>query len=155
MLRRATNASFDEVLPLVRAYHEFEGIALLDDARQHAVRTLIETPSLGGIWLVDARGVTDAAGYIALCWGFSIEFGGVDAFVDEFFVWPQWRGQGLGQCALALAVDEAKALGIRALHLEVARENERAQRFYRQAGFVSRSQFHLMTKHLRGDGLSC
>ena len=43
---------------------------------------------------------------------------------------------------------KARDLGINALHLEVARDNEFAQRLYRRAGFVARDKYVLMSLEL-------
>jgi ribosomal protein S18 acetylase RimI-like enzyme len=36
-------------------------------------------------------------------------------------------------------------MGIVALHLEVARSNSRARRFYQDLGFMARDRYHLMS----------
>ncbi len=142
-LDTATVADVETLLPLVRAYHEFEGISLGDDERRAAVTRLLGEPHLGTIWLIKADGAV--AGYIVLCIGFSIEFGGHDAFVDEFFILPQYRGRGGGRIALGLLAGAARARDVRAVHLEVARDNARARALYRAAGFEAREKYVLMT----------
>ena len=64
------------------------------------------------------------------------------------FIVPEHRGKGFGKTVLALVKSEAALLGVKALHLEVARSNEGARRLYRSAGFVSREQFFVMSVHL-------
>ena len=146
-LRLATEKDVGLTMPLVAAYHEFEGIGTTPSERESAVRNLIAEPKFGGIWLIYSGG--NLAGHIVLCRGYSIEFGGFDAFVDEFFLLPQFRGRGLGKKVLELMKTEAKALKIRALHLEVARTNENARRLYRRAGFEVREKYVLMSLELR------
>ena len=87
-------------------------------------------------------------GYLALCYGYSIEFGGRDAFVDELFVLEDRRSLGIGGRLLDHARDAATAAGIVALHLEVDRENGGARRIYERRGFAARSRFHLMSATL-------
>lgn len=140
----------DVLVPLVRAYHEFEHVRMSDAQRAAAVAPLLEPDSaLGRIWLivVDGRQV----GYAALCFGYSIEFRGRDAFVDEFFLVESARGRGLGSRVLAQVKRQAAALGIAALHLEVARDNDRARSLYRKWGFRAREQFMLMSCSLLAD----
>lgn len=135
------------LLPLVRAYHEFDHVAMSDAQRDAAVGPLLESDSpWGRIWLIRTQQAT--AGYVALCFGYSIEFRGRDAFIDELFVIEAFRGQGVGGAVLERVKTEAEALGIRALHLEVARDNERARRLYEKGGFRSRTRFHLMSCYL-------
>ena len=145
-LKLAGPDDVDALLPLVRAYHEFEHTHLSDAERAKALRPLLADESLGKIWLVcvDRRVV----GYIALCWGYSIEFVGKDAFVDEFFIEEEWRGQGVGGAVLGQVCQYAAQLGVKALHLEVARDNQRARSVYEAQGFESRHQFHMMSRVL-------
>ena len=131
------------LLPLVRAYHEFEAIDSTAAGRESAIGRLLGDASLGGIWLISSDGAL--CGYIALCRGFSIEFDGFDAFVDEFYLLPEFRGRGIGGLALEEIKAKARALDINALHLEVARDNERARRLYRAAGFEPRDRYLLMS----------
>ncbi|MDA0267014.1 MAG: GNAT family N-acetyltransferase, partial [Cyanobacteria bacterium] len=79
---------------------------------------------------------------------YSLEFGGRDAFIDEFYLRSDCRGRGLGTDTLALIKTEAMALGIRALHLEVAHSNLPAQRLYERAQFKSRDQYKAMSLSL-------
>ena len=145
-LQPASAADLERILPLVRAYHEFEGIDSSTEQRESALGQLLGDARLGGIWLILESG--QLAGYIALCRGFSIEFDGFDAFVDEFYLDPGYRGRGIGKAVLAAICDEARRAGIRALHLEVARDNDRARRLYAAAGFEAREKYVLMSATL-------
>ncbi len=150
-LRRATAADTGTLMPLVRAYHEFEGIDATDAERLATLRPLLgEGDDLGTIWLIETP--DGAVGYIALCFGYSIEFGGRDAFVDEFFIVEAERGRGLGREVLERVKAQAAEAGVRALHLEVARTNTAAKNFYGKAGFESRERFHLMSCRLGDAG---
>lgn len=130
-------------MPFVRAYHEFEGIGSTEPERARSIAPLLSDASLGRIWLIFER--RQAVGYIAVCFGYSIEFGGRDGFLDEFFIVPAARSQGLGREALEAVKGEVALLGVRAMHLEVARTNLAAKQFYSKAGFESREHFHLMS----------
>jgi len=146
-LQTAGVAELAALLPLVRAYHEFEQVDMSDQQRREALAPLLQPDSpLGRVWLLLLTG--DVVGYVALCFGYSIEFRGRDAFVDELYVEPGARGRGVASAALARVMREAAQLGIVALHLEVARSNERARRLYRRWGFESREQFHMMSCYL-------
>ena len=142
-LRLASATDEDLILRLVRAYHEFEDIRLTDAQRAAAVQALLGDRERGAIWLV-LRGEL-AVGYIALCFGYSIEFAGRDAFVDEFYILPEHRGQGLGLGALKRIKDEARKQGVKALHLEVARANSRARKLYSRVDFEAREKYVLMS----------
>jgi ribosomal protein S18 acetylase RimI-like enzyme len=66
-----------------------------------------------------------------------MEYGGRSAFVDDLFVRPAARQRGVGRALVERARAICEALGIRAMHLEVARENAPAQALYRAVGFES------------------
>ncbi|MDH3218541.1 MAG: GNAT family N-acetyltransferase [Gammaproteobacteria bacterium] len=142
-LRQATTLDLPQLLPLVRAYHEFEHIDMSQTRRESALRRLLTNPDFGSIWMIHANNLL--AGYIALCRGFSIEFNGFDAFVDEFYLDPEFRGKGIGKTALEAIKQEARKLDINTIHLEVARDNDRARAFYRAAGFEAREKYLLMS----------
>jgi len=144
VLEIADESHLDVLLPLVRAYHEFERIRMSDAERAAGVGPLLQPgASLGRIWLVRQRG--EVVGYAALCFGYSIEFRGRDAFVDELFIVEQARGRGLGSRLLERMKEEAARLGIVALHLEVAHSNRAARRFYESTGFYARDRYFLMS----------
>jgi GNAT superfamily N-acetyltransferase len=149
-IRIATLDDADTLLPFVRAYHEFEGITSTSAERAEAVAPLLpEGTAVGRVWLIETKG--EAIGYIALCFGYSIEFGGRDAFVDEFYIAEEARGRGIGSAVLEAVKLEAVNFGVRVLHLEVDRGNHAAKRLYSSAGFASRERFHLMSCRLGGD----
>lgn len=145
-LRLAEPADLDLLQPLVRSYHAFENIPSSAAERTAALRRLLADPALGGIWLIYADGAP--AGYIALCRGFSIEFNGFDAFVDEFYLIPELRGQGIGGEVLRAVKQQARQMDINALHLEVAADNRRARKLYAAAGFEAREKYRLMSARL-------
>lgn len=148
-LRQATTAQLDAIEPMVAAYHDFESIHSTTASRRSALRKLLQDTRLGALWLIE---VGDAmAGYIVLCRGFSIEFNGFDAFVDEFYLHPEFRGQGIGREVLGAIREKARALDINAIHLEVARDNSPARRLYASAGFVARDRYLLMTAVLENE----
>jgi len=144
VLEIADQSHLGVLLPLVRAYHEFEHVVMSDGERKAAIEPLLQAgSSLGRIWLIRWRG--DVVGYGALCFGYSIEFRGRDAFIDELFIVEPARGHGLGTRVLGLMKSEAAELGIVALHLEVARSNTKARQFYEKQGFCARERYFLMS----------
>ena len=143
MIEVASEKDIDRLLLLVRAFHQHEDLAMCDVGRNSTLRRLIGDDTWGRVWLIFDG--TELAGYIAICIGYSIEFRGNDAFIDEFYIRPESRGRGLGKTVLALIRTEAKLIGIRALHLEVARSNTKARKLYAGAQFSAREGYMLMT----------
>ena len=116
-LELAGPAQLEELLPLVAAYHAFEEVETSAEQRRDSVSKLLQDKSLGEIWLV--RKLNIVIGYIAICYSYSIEFGGRDAFVDEFYIAAAERGKGIGGRVLKEIAALLRARGIVAVHLEV------------------------------------
>lgn len=111
-----------------------------------ALKEMLDHPALGRAWLIelDARSI----GYVVLTLTLSIELGGRAGMVDELYVVPEHRGQGIGRAALQFVAEQADALGARVLLLEVSRSNERAKQLYRSVGFEDRG-YHLMKRTIK------
>jgi ribosomal protein S18 acetylase RimI-like enzyme len=111
-----------------------------------ALADLVTDPSRGSVWLIcdgDA-----AVGYVAVAFGYSLEFHGRDAFIDELYVRPSHRGRGWGTRAMKHAEAIARAENIHAIHLEVGRRNGAAQALYRKLGYADHERY-LMTKWIK------
>src|SRR5262245_51848570 len=133
----------DVLLEMRREFCRHQELPFDDRLDRAVLERLLADPSLGGAWLIELGG--EAAGYVVLTLGFSLEFHGRDAFVDELYIREPHRRRGLAGRALAFVEDVCRALGVSALHLEVGRANTRAQAVYQKAGFEDRSNF-LLTK---------
>lgn len=142
-LRPATAADLEAVLALHCAFFTEDGYTVREDESRANLARLLGDPTLGRLWVMDGGG--EVVGYLLLAFGFSLEFRGRDAFVDELYVAPGHRGRGLGTRALELAAETCRELGVRALHLEVERYKEGAQALYRRMGFADHDRY-LMTK---------
>ena len=143
--RQAGPADVDLLIPLVRAFYAHERMEFDDVVARRALTELLGDERLGRVHLI--RAGAEPVGYLVLTFGFSLEFGGRDAFVDEIFVRDEWRGHGAGRRALELAAAVCRDAGVRALHLEVDHANPRAQALYRAAGFKDHDRY-LMTRWL-------
>ena len=144
--RPAKVADIDLLLPMISELCEFDRTPFDERAAGGALAQLIGDESLGGAWLIESDGRT--AGYLVLTYGFSLEFGGRDAFIDELFLREEFRRRGLGRRALEFAEAVCRGRGVRALLLEVERNNAAALEVYRRFGFQNRDSFYLMTKRL-------
>jgi ribosomal protein S18 acetylase RimI-like enzyme len=141
--RLAQGSDADALLALMRGLYEHDRIAFDEAGARAAFSQLLADDRLGLVHLILLGG--EVAGYVVLTFGFSLEFRGRDAFVDELFVKKESRGRGAGAAAVRFAEDLCRARGVRALHLEVERSNTRAQDLYRRAGFRDHDRY-LLTK---------
>jgi GNAT superfamily N-acetyltransferase len=137
----ATERDLDRLLGWVADLYAHEGIPFDANVARRAFAMLLAQPSLGRVWLLAVE--SEPVGYLAITFGYSIEYGGRDALLDELFVSEPHRGRGLGRRALEFAAAECRKLGVCALHLEVERANAQAQRLYHAAGFVDHERYLL------------
>jgi ribosomal protein S18 acetylase RimI-like enzyme len=131
----------------MREFYTEQGYPFDPARHTEAIRGLVADPTLGRLWWIeedDAR-----AGYVALCFGWSLEYQGRDAFVDDLYLRPAFRGRGLGARVMEAVEREARALGVRALHLEVERDNDPARALYERRGLRDTGR-QLLTKRLTG-----
>ncbi len=131
---------------MMRAYYAYDGHDFDEAVVTRTLAEFLVHPEYGRAWFIEVG--ADTAGYMVMCTGYSLEFGGRDAFVDEIFLHESFRGQGIGRRALEFVIGQAKCLGIAALHLEVDQGNANAQRLYRALGFEPRDRFMLMSREL-------
>ncbi|SMO38504.1 GNAT family N-acetyltransferase [Ruegeria faecimaris] len=145
-LRLARPEDLERLVGLVAAFHAEEGITQDADQTRNALAPLLEGIPFGCIYLIGPGRAP--LGYVILTFGWSVEFGGMDGFVDEIYIRPAVRGRGI---ASEVLLDLPKALasaGLTALHLEVDRTNETAQKLYLRTGFKPRDRYMLMSKTL-------
>jgi ribosomal protein S18 acetylase RimI-like enzyme len=133
------------LLALARAFHAEDGHPLKTSGEE-AILRVAAGEELARAWIV--RRAAEPVGYLLLTLGYSVEYGGRDGFIDDLYLEPELRGQGVGRKLLAFALEQAAALGINTLHLEVEPGNTRAPRLYRAAGFEETGR-RLMRRHIR------
>lgn len=143
--RLANADDINVLLEFMLEFYEFDHLDFDSAAARAALQAMLKDDALGSIWLIQMG--EKSIGYIALTLGFSLEFQGRDAFVDEIYIRANYRGSGIGGKALEFVVRACRSLGVKALHLEVARDNENALALYRKLGFKERSQI-LLTRRI-------
>ena len=139
--RLAAESDTVTLLNFMRAYYAFDGHGFDVQKSRAALTTLLRDPNLGRAWLIlDGEA---PIGYVVIAFSYSLEWLGRDAFVDEFYLRQDYRGRGWGRKTMAFVEDAARALNVRALHLEVVRQNAAALQVYRKLGFKDRESTFL------------
>lgn len=133
------------LLGLMREFYSQQQMRFDEGAAAAAGKKLLADPGKGQVFLI-YRGA-DLAGYFVLTFCFSLEFHGRFALLDELYIREPFRRQKLGKAATAFAETLCREKGIKALRLEVGRENQAAQGLYRASGFAEDAR-HLFTKWL-------
>jgi GNAT superfamily N-acetyltransferase len=131
--RDADASDVELLLDFMQAYYVFDGHGYDREKARSALIPLLENPNFGRAWLI--LDDDSPVGYAVLCFGYSLEWLGRDAFVDEFFLREDYRGRGWGKKTMVFLEDAARELGIRTLHLEVMNGNDMALHLYQAIGF--------------------
>lgn len=137
-------ASPDDIPQLVALMAEFYAEVNYSLNRVHAAEAfaaLLTDDRLGYVWLIEKN--SDAVGHLVVTFCFSMEYGGLVAFVDDLLVRRSFRRTGLGAAALAEARAFCASRGVRAMLVETGHDNLAAQAVYRRAGFTPTDRLHL------------
>ncbi|MGH1577055.1 GNAT family N-acetyltransferase [Planktotalea sp.] len=145
-LHLAKPADLDRLMLLVQAFHLEEGIQSTEFHIKKALEPLLEGSPHGAVYLIGPS--RSPIGYIVVTFGWSIELGGLDGFIDEIYIRSGVRGRGVGTEVISALVAMLKSVGMMALHLEVEPQNERALRLYKRCHFKLRDGYHLMSRML-------
>ncbi|MHA6261685.1 GNAT family N-acetyltransferase [Arenibacterium sp. CAU 1754] len=143
-LHLAGPADIDRLTALVAAFHTEAGFDQSSDARRDAIAPLLEGCPYGAAYLIGPARAP--IGYVIVTFGWSVEFGGMDCFIDEIYLRRAVRGRGIAAEVLTALPATLASAGVKAVHLEVDRENEPARRLYGRTGFKPRERYMLMSK---------
>ena len=143
-VRLANQRDIDAVSALLEAQLREHQMTPPAEALRESIRAVIDNPRYGFI-LLAASPDNGAVGVAYASSLLSFEHGGVSGWVEELYITPARRGQGIGSRLVERVITIAKELGWRALDLEVDTNHERAIALYRRHHFLphSRSRFYL------------
>jgi len=134
-MRPAEIDDLQELLDLMADFYAEAGHVLDRPRAEEGFTALLADPRLGRVWLIEQG--SDVVGHVVVTFVLAMEHGGVTAIVDDFYVRPASRGAGLGAAALAEVRRVCAELGMRAMRVEVGRDNAVAQAVYRRVGFAA------------------
>ena len=139
--RKFTRDCYKLLENMVFALYEEDrgGEAMTTQKVQRTVDKLSQHPDKGRIELLFMG--EELVGYAILIYQWSNEYGGDFLLVDEIYLKPAWRGQGIGSRYIGrLENSEMNSVG---LLLEVTEENERAKQLYQLLGFKPDKNHHM------------
>ena len=134
-IQLASTNDIQTILRLMPIYYEFDHLEFDETKARTALQEFLSDSTLGRFWLLESEVNKEAIGYIALTFGYSFEYGGKVAMIDELFVLESQRGKGFGSQAIQYAQQECKKLGLKAMRLEVTKTNLDVIRLYEKLGF--------------------
>ena len=142
-LRRAGTEDGTLVTGLIEEFyqlgqHEFDPTQV-----EQALRPLLVSDEFGVVYLIERptdttsqtnQRMDNAIGYVVVTWGYSIESGGREGLIDEFYL--RRRGAGLGSQVFPELLRALAFCQLKVLFLETELANGAARRFYQRQGFV-------------------
>ena len=131
-IERASRPDRADVERLIAAYHTSEGVKPKPERITWAVEQQMRN-RFPGVLLV-AREKRTLVGVALAIYQPSAELGRM-LVIQDFYVDPSVRRKGVGKALAAKLLDEAKAMRIDRVDLEVFPKNEAAAAFWRSLGF--------------------
>jgi GNAT superfamily N-acetyltransferase len=126
-------AQMDELLPLIADYQRFYEVEEIDDERNRAFFSRFLAPSDDGL-LIGACDGELLLGYACLYWTFTSLVPAEIVLMNDLYVVPEARGQGVGRALIEASVAVARERGANHLQWVTAPDNEVAQRLYDSTG---------------------
>ena len=140
VIRPAIEADVPLVLELIRALAEYERLAHAVVATEDVLRASLFGPQPGAEVLI-AEMEGEPAGFALFFHNFSTFLGRRGLYLEDLFVRPDYRGQGVGRALLARLAAIAVARGCGRFEWAVLDWNEPAIGFYRALGAVPLSDW--------------
>jgi GNAT superfamily N-acetyltransferase len=127
-------ADLDDLLPLMRAYCDFYGVAPADAELLSLARALIADPEREGVQLLARDGERRAVGFATIFWSWSTLSAARIGVMNDLFVAAEARGRGVAEALIEACVERCRERGARSLGWQTALDNHRAQAVYDRVG---------------------
>lgn len=127
-------ADLADLLPLMRGYCDFYGVAPSDDALLALARALIADPEHEGLQLLARDEAGRATGFATVYWSWETLAAGRIGVMNDLFVAEEARGTGLAEALIAACRERCAARGARRLTWQTALDNHRARAVYDRVG---------------------
>ena len=138
VIRPPRDDELKDLVALLVAQLREHGNELSDDALAAAAAGMMRRPQRGEFLIArDAHGVV---GFAALSYLWTLERGGLTAWLDELYVLPDRREHGVGAKMLEAVLAAARAAGALAVDLEIEADHARVASLYRRFGFKALSR---------------
>lgn len=122
------------VITMMEEFYAIDNYPIDADVSRGLMHEFLENDALGRGWLILKD--NEPVGYVILTFVFSFEYKGRIAFLDELFISSTTRGLGFGKQALDFVTEQAKALAVKIIYLEIEGHNTVAQKLYLSKGYA-------------------
>jgi GNAT superfamily N-acetyltransferase len=133
-IARVGEADLAELLPLVRGYCDFYGVAPSDDALLALSRALIADPERQGVQFLARDGDRAAVGFATVFWLWSTLSATRVGLMNDLFVTAAARGAGAADALIEACRSACRERGATRLAWQTAKDNHRARAVYDRVG---------------------
>jgi hypothetical protein len=107
-MRRASPNDIPLLVGLMAEFYAEAGYHLNQEGAAGAFQTILADERLGYVWIIQKE--QQDIGHLVVTLKYAMEYGGLVACVDDLYVKPAWRNQGLSTGALVGCGISAKRL---------------------------------------------
>src|SRR5512133_1162383 len=115
--RPATVEDIPGLLLMMETFYAIDCYPFNRDKTENNLTDFMGSEDLGRLWMIELEDMN--IGYCALTFGFSFEFGGRIALLDEIFIEENYRNKGIGRKLIRFVQEKASLLGIKTILMEV------------------------------------
>ncbi|HXR30721.1 MAG TPA: GNAT family N-acetyltransferase [Solirubrobacterales bacterium] len=123
----------ETLLPMIAAYQRFYEVAEIDEQRNRTFFSRFLAPSEDGM-LLGAWSGEELLGYACLYWSFTSLVPAKTVLMNDLFVDPAARGQGVGRALIEASATVARERRAQRLEWATAPDNLTAQHLYDSTG---------------------
>ncbi|MBL8046649.1 MAG: GNAT family N-acetyltransferase [Anaerolineales bacterium] len=131
-IRPAALADIPTLLKLMEPFTTDGGYPFDEVEATASFNTLLSNPALGGVFLAEIAG--EAAGYVVLTMRFAMEYGGLEGYLDDLYVRPAVRRQGVAHALLEALFADCRQRDVKGVAVEAGQSNHAAQKLYASFG---------------------
>jgi len=131
-VRTAVAGDIEPLLRLMAAFYAEAGFPLDREWAASSFTMLLSRPEWGSLWLAEASG--QPVGHAALTVRYTMEHGGLSGYIDDLFVEPSWRRQGVARALLKALFQACRERNCRSVLVETGSANAAALGLYGQFG---------------------
>jgi GNAT superfamily N-acetyltransferase len=128
-----SEVQLEQLLPLIAAYQRFYEVEKIDEERNRAFFARFIAPNDDGL-LLGAWRDEWLVGYACLFWSFTSLVPAETVLMNDLFVDPAARGQGIGRALIEASAEVAQNRGAQRLEWVTQPDNETARRLYDSTG---------------------
>ncbi len=131
-IRRATHTDIETLVQLMHDFYVESQYQFDTKWATESFSALLSKPALGCVWLVVESG--RVIGHVVLTVRYTMEHGGLSAYIDDLYVKPEFRRRGAASAMLDSLLAECRTRECKSIHVEVGKSNIAAVSLYSKHG---------------------